>query len=137
MSSMMVSWLAITSRELNWMLTILSSSSSSRVGQAGDTSITSILMRAAGSRMSVMAAGLPTLRESGGEETEAAGSSEDRALVRSAWEGGVGAEAGTGEPRRPFVLEPPERLDHAFANGALQKDDARAHYYVDDPRFSP
>ena len=35
------------------MLTILSYSSSSRVGQLGDTSITSMEIRAAGSRMSV------------------------------------------------------------------------------------
>ena len=57
-SSMMVFWLAITSRELNWMLTIFSSSSSSRVGQLGDTSITSMEMRAAGFKMSVEGTGM-------------------------------------------------------------------------------
>ena len=52
-SSMMVSWLAITSRELNWMLTIFSSSS-----LLGDTSITSMEMRAAGSKISVGRTGM-------------------------------------------------------------------------------
>ena len=80
------------------MLTILSSSSSSRVGQEGDTSITSILIRAAGSRMSFIWIGLGTFLLEGGEGIDnVVESRDDRALVRSAWDGGLGEEAGIGE----------------------------------------
>ena len=98
MSSIIVSWFAITSRELNWILTILSSSSSSKVGQEGDTSMTSILIKAAGSRMSFIWMGLETFLFEGGEGmVSVVESREDRALVRSACDGGLGDEAGMGE----------------------------------------
>ena len=66
------------------MLTILSSSSSSRVGQAGETNMTSILIRAAGSSTSEMKEGLPNLLAVGGEAGEVFVSREESAWLRSA-----------------------------------------------------
>ena len=63
--------------------------------------MTSMLIRAAGSRMSFICIGLPVpiLLIEGGELREAAVvSNEDKAWVRSAWDGGKGDDDGNGDP---------------------------------------